>query len=208
MEKKEIIRKGYNKIAKNLQEIFGLKTEESDKFKLLVDFISRIHLGGHILDAGCGYGAYSHYLCNKFEVIGVDISENQIELARQNAPNAEFICEDMTKIRFSDNYFDGILSYYSIIHVPRDEHYELLSNFYRMLKTKGVVLLTFHLIDDPESYIENFFGGGVKMYWSGFNKKINLRMLKQIGFKIIWSKSVNESPKFGEPYHLFVFAEK
>lgn len=208
MEKKEIVRKGYNKTAERLQEIFGLKKEKSDKLKLLADFISRIPLVGRVLDAGCGNGAYSHYLSDKFKVIGVDISEKQIELARQNAPNAEFLCEDITKIKFPDEHFDGILSYYSIIHVPRDEHYELLSNFYRMLKVKGVVLLVFHLINDPESYAEDFFDGGVKMYWSGFNKNTNLKMLKEIGFKIIWSKSVKESPKFGESSHLFVFAEK
>lgn len=208
MEKKEIVRKGYNKTAERLQEIFGLEKEKSDKLKLLADFISRIPLVGRVLDAGCGNGAYSHYLSDKFKVIGVDISEKQIELARQNAPNAEFLCEDMTKIKFPDEHFDGILSYYSIIHVPRDEHYELLNNFYRMLKVKGVVLLVFHLINDPESYTEDFFDGGVKMYWSGFNKITNLKMLKEIGFKIIWSKSVKESPKFGESSHLFVFAEK
>ena len=208
MEKKEIVRKGYNKTAENLQEIFGLKKEESDKFKFLVDFISRIPLVGRVLDAGCGNGAYSHYLSDKFKVIGVDISEKQIELARQNAPNAEFICEDMTKIEFPDEYFDGILSYYSIIHVPREEHYELLSKFYHMLKVKGVVILSFHLINDLGSYVEDFFGGGLKMYWSGYNKITNLKMLKQIGFNIIWSKSVKESPKFGESSHLFVFAEK
>lgn len=185
-----------------------MKKEGSDKLKLLADFISRIPLVGRVLDAGCGNGAYSRYLSDKFKVVGIDISEKQIELARQNAPNAEFICEDMTKVKFPDEYFDGILSYYSIIHIPRDEHYELLSNFYRMLKFNGVVLLTFHLINDPVSYAEDFFGGGVKMFWSGFNKNTNLKMLKQIGFKIIWSKSVMESPKFGESTHLFVFAEK
>lgn len=96
--------------------------------------------------------------------IGIDFSEKQIELARQNAPKAQFICKDMTKITFPDEFFYGILSYYSIIHVPRDEQYDLLSSFYRMLKVNGVILLTFHLTDDPESYRPDFFGGGVKMY--------------------------------------------
>jgi SAM-dependent methyltransferase len=208
MKKKEIVRKGYNKTAEKLHEIFGLKKEESDIFKLLNAFISRIPLAGRVLDAGCGNGAYSLFLSDKFKVIGVDISEKQIELARRNAPNAEFFCEDMTKVEFPDEYFDGILSYYSIIHVPRDEHHELLSNFYRMLKVKGVVLFTFGLIDNPGSYAEDFFGGGIKMYWSGFNKNTNLKMLTQIGFKIIWSKSIKESPKWGESSHLFVLAEK
>ena len=204
MEKKEIVRKGYNKVAETLQELFGLEKEGSDKLNLLANFISRIPLGGQVLDAGCGNGAYSRYSNDKFKVIGVDISEKQIELAIQNAPKAQFICKDMTKITFPDRYFNGILSYYSIIHVPRVEHYDLLSSFYRILKVKGVVLLTFHLIDDPESYRHDFFGGGVKMYWSGFEEKANLSMLKNFGFKIIWSKPIKETPKFGEASHLFV----
>jgi len=208
MEKKELVRKGYNKVAETLQEIFGLEKEGHDKLNLLADFMSKIPLGGQVLDAGCGNGAYSRYLSDKFKVIGVDFSEKQIELARQNAPKAQFICKDMTKITFPDEYFDGILAFYSIIHVPRDEQYNLLSSFYRILKVNGVVLLTFHLTDDPESYRPDFFGGGVKMYWSGFGEKANLNMVKKIGFKIIWSKSVKESPKFGDSSHLFVLAQK
>jgi len=208
MEKKEIVRKGYNKVAEMIQEITGLEKEGNDGLNLLANFTSRIPLAGQVLDAGCGSGAYSRYLSNKFKVIGVDISEKQIELARQNASKAEFICEDMTKINFPDEIFDGILSYYAIIHVPRDEHYDLLSNFYRMLKINGVILLTFHINDDPESYEKDFFDEGTMMYWSGFDKKTNLNLLQKIGFKIIWSKSVKESPKWGESSHLFVFAEK
>jgi SAM-dependent methyltransferase len=208
MEKKEIVRTGYNEVAEELQEISGLEKEGSDKLNLLDEFTSRLPLNGLVLDAGCGNGVYSRYLSVEFKVIGVDISEKQIELSRHNAPKAEFICQDMTKTNFPDEHFDGILSYYSIIHVPRDEHFDLLSNFYRMLKFNGVVLLVFQANDDPESYETNFFSGGVMMYWSGFDKETNLNMLKKVGFKIIWSRSVKESPKWGESSHLFVFAEK
>ena len=216
MEKKEIVRKGYNKAAEKLQAIFSQGPEgyekflldESDIVNLLADFISRIPPKGQILDAGCGNGAYSRYLSDKFEVIGIDISEKQIEFARQNAPKAKFKCEDMTKMDFPNEYFDGILAFYSIIHVPRDEQFTLLSNFFQFLKVKGVVLLTFHLIDDQESYVEDFFDPGVEMYWSGFDKITNLTMLKNIGFNIIWAKSVKESEKWGATSHLFVFAEK
>ncbi|MCK4287504.1 MAG: class I SAM-dependent methyltransferase [Candidatus Lokiarchaeota archaeon] len=208
MEKKEIVRTGYNKVAERIQEISGLEKEGSEELNLLANFTSRIPLGGLILDAGCGYGVYSRYLSEKFKVIGVDISEKQIKLAKQNAPKAEFICEDITKTNFPGESFAGILAFYSIIHVPREEHYDLLSNFFRMLKMNGVVLLVFQANDDPESYENNFFSRGVKMYWSGFDEKANLNMLKQIGFRIIWSKSVKESPKWGESSHLYVFAEK
>jgi len=205
MDKKEIVRQGYNKVAESLQKTSGL---EKEGLNLLANFTSRIPQVGRVLDAGCGNGVYSCFLSDDFKVIGVDISEKQIELARHNAPKAEFICEDMTKISFPEEYFDGILSYYAIIHVPREEHFDLLRNFYRMLKFNGVVLLIFQLNADPESYENNFFHKGVKMYWSGFDKNENLNMLKNAGFKIIWAKSIQESPKWGDSSHLYVFAEK
>ncbi|MHA2035171.1 MAG: class I SAM-dependent methyltransferase [Promethearchaeota archaeon] len=216
MEKKEIVRTGYNKAAEKLQVIFSQDPEgyekflqdESDRVNLLTEFISRVPLNGQVLDAGCGNGAYSRYLSEKFKVIGIDISEKQIELAKQNAPKAEFICEDMTKMDFPKEFFNGIIAFYSIIHVPREEQQALLSKFYDILNLKGVALLTFHLNDDPGFYIKNFFDTGEGMYWSGFNKKANLNMVKKVGFKIIWAKSVKESEKWGENSHLFVFAEK
>jgi SAM-dependent methyltransferase len=208
MEKKEIVRKGYNKTAKKLQIQLGSRKEEAHIFKVVDEFISSIPIHGVVLDAGCGNGAYSRYLSEKLNVIGVDISEKQIELARQNAPRSKFICGDITTVKFPDDYFDGILSFYTIIHIPRDEHYGLLESFYRILKNTGVVLLNFHLNDDAESYEENFLGSGSQMYWSGFDRETNLKMLKQVGFKIIWAKSVKESPIWGDGSHLFVFAEK
>ncbi|MHA2393993.1 MAG: class I SAM-dependent methyltransferase [Promethearchaeota archaeon] len=192
-----------------MEEIFGInKEEEEEQRKALSDFSSRLLQNGRVLDAGCGNGAYSRILSENFEVIGVDISEKQIELAKENAPKAKFICQDMTKIAFPDDHFDGILSYYSIIHVPREEHYKLLVKFHGMLKTNGVILITFHSIDDPESYHEDFFETGAQMFWSGFKKETNIKMMQDVGFNIIWSDLVQESPKFGGSYHLFVMAEK
>jgi len=208
LNKKEIVRKGYNKAAETLAEIFGIDKKGEDQVKFLSEFSSRMPSNSRVLDAGCGNGAYSRILSEKFEVIGVDISEKQIELAKKNAPKAQFICQDMTKLTFPDDHFNGILSFYAIIHIPREEHYQLLKDFYRVLKVNGIVLLTFHCTDDPESYVEDFFGPEIKMFWSGFDKASNLKMVQDVGFKIIWSKLVLESPKWGETYHLFVMAEK
>ena len=208
MEKKEIVRKGYNEVAEILEEIFGVERTDNEQVEFLKDFSSRIRKNGRILDAGCGNGAYSRILSNEFEVIGVDISEKQIELAEKNAPKAQFLCEDMTKLTFPDQHFDGILSYYAVIHVPREEQYELLRNFYRLLKSNGIILITLQHMDDPESYNENYFETGAKMFWSGFDKETNLKMIEKIGYKILWSKLVLESPKFGDNHHLFVMAKK
>ena len=202
MDKKRIVREGYNKAAEKYLEKILKNLEE---MSYLQEFISLIKEKGKVLDAGCGGGLpYTKYLSEYFEVIGIDISEVQIELARKNVPKAQFFVKDMTELDFPENTFVGILASYSIIHVPREEHYDLFVNFYRMLKPKGVSMFSLHSTDNPGSIEDDFFG--VKMFWSGFDKETYLKMLKEIGFEIIWSKLVDDS--LSDYKHLFVLIRK
>ena len=135
----------------------------------------------------------------------MDFSEAQIELAKKNVPNATFLCEDMTKLDFPTNTFDGITSYYAIIHIPREEHQPLLTNFHRMLKPGGLALLCLgaeNLVDDID---ENYLG--TRMYWSHYDTETYLKMLSECGFSIIWSKRVEDATCEGAG-HLFVLAQK
>jgi ubiquinone/menaquinone biosynthesis C-methylase UbiE len=135
----------------------------------------------------------------------VDFSEAQIELAKKNVLNAEFLCEDITRLNFPENTFDGITSYYAIIHIPREEHRSLIANFHRMLKAGGFALLCLgaqHLIDDID---ENYLG--TRMYWSHYDTETYLKMLNDCGFSILWSKHVTDETCEGAG-HLFVFGQK
>ena len=203
MDYKATVRAGYNKIA---ERYLAQRTSDSEDVRLLNDFIERLPIHAKVLDAGCGAGIpISQMLSKRFNVIGVDFSEAQIELAKKNVPNAAFLCEDMTKLNFPEHTFDGITSYYAIIHIPREEHQALLANFYRMLKPGGFSLLCLgaeHLIDDIE---ENYLG--TRMYWSHYDTETYLKILNACGFSIIWSKRVEDETCEGAG-HLFVLAQK
>jgi ubiquinone/menaquinone biosynthesis C-methylase UbiE len=203
MDHKETVKAGYNQIA---DRYLAGRKRDSEDIRLLEELITRLPKGAKVLDVGCGAGIpISQRLSELFDVTGVDFSEAQIKLARENVPNAIFLCEDMTELDFPENIFDGIASYYSIIHIPREEHQSLLTNFYRMLKPGGYALLCLgaeHLIDDFE---DNFFGA--RMYWSHFDKETYLKMLKECGFKILWSRRVADSTCEGGG-HLFVLMQK
>jgi ubiquinone/menaquinone biosynthesis C-methylase UbiE len=203
MDFKKTVKEGYNAIA---DKYLAERTRDSEDVRLLSELMERLPANARVLDAGCGAGIpISQLLSERFQVTGVDFSEAQIELAKKNASNAQFLREDMTKLDFPNETFDGITSYYAIIHIPREEHATLLANFYRMLKPGGVALLCLgaeHLIDDVD---ENYLG--TRMYWSHYDTETYLKILKECGFSVIWSKHVTDATCEGAG-HLFVLVQK
>jgi SAM-dependent methyltransferase len=203
MDYKELVKAGYNAIA---QRYLEERTPDSADVRLLKELTDRLPAGANILDAGCGAGLpIALMLSEQFNVTGVDFSEAQIELARRNVPRGKFICQDMTKLDLPEDSFDGICSYYAIIHIPREEHQALLANFHRMLKPGGLALLcrgAENLVDDiDEDYL------GARMYWSHYDTDTYLKMLKDCGFSIVWSRYVADESWEGAG-HLFVLAQK
>ena len=203
MDFKKTVKEGYNAIA---DRYLAERTHDSEDVRLLNDLIDRLSENSKVLDAGCGAGIpISQILSEQFHVVGVDFSEAQIEMAKKNVPNAKFLCEDMTKLNFPENTFDGIASYYAIIHIPREEHQSLIANFHRMLKPGGFALLCLGAEDVIDDIDENYLG--TRMYWSHYDTETYLKMLHERGFSIIWSKRVADETCEGAG-HLFVFAQK
>jgi len=203
MDHKETVKSGYNKIA---EQYLAERRHDSEDVRLLADFMELLAKDALVLDAGCGAGIpVAQKLAERFNVIGVDFSEAQVELAKKNVPNAKFLCQDMTQLMLPENMFDGIVSYYAIIHIPREEHQLLLTNFHKFLKHGGIALLCLgaeNLIDDID---ENFLG--TRMYWSHFDSETYRDLLKECGFSIIWAKHVADSLGDGA-HHLFVLVQK
>ena len=92
-----------------------------------------------ILDLGCGYGENTNFLLNRkaSRVVGVDISQNMIDLANKfnKKDNTEYLCMDMQDIDKINLKFDLIISSLAI-HYVKD--YELLiKKIYNLLNDNG-----------------------------------------------------------------------
>jgi ubiquinone/menaquinone biosynthesis C-methylase UbiE len=200
---KEIVRKGYEAIA---AKYLAARSEDSADVPLLQELVQRLPSGARVLDAGCGAGVpVTRRLSETFSVTGVDFSEAQIRLARQLVPRAQFVLQDITQLSFPDGSFDAICSYYAIIHIPRREHRAILRNFHRMLRPSGLALLCLGA-DDLERDVEDDYLGS-RMYWSHYDTETNLRILRETGFDLIWSRMVADESSPGSA-HLFVLVQK
>ena len=87
--------------------------------------------GTRILDAGCGTGVLSRMLDEKgAEVVGVDISEKLIEVAKDRSnlnKNIEYFAGDMKEQSFGN--FDYIIAMDSLIHYSTEDVISSIADF-------------------------------------------------------------------------------
>ncbi len=161
------------------------------------------------LDIGCGAGIpFSRELAKRFALTGVDISAEQIRLARQNVPHASFFHSDIMALDFPAESFDAITAFYLLFHLPRTEHARLLHNIARWLKPGGYLLITL-AAEEEEGYTEDDFFGET-MYWSHYAFKDYTVMLAEAGLRLLHSEEIGSGYTADLPpeEHPLIFAQK
>lgn len=108
------------------------------------------------LEAACGPGVISRRLAEEAATVhGVDLTPAMIDVARREAraaglENADFEVGDATALDAPDGSFDGVVTRFSIHHVPLPVR--LVRELARVVKPGGPVVLVDHLADaDPEA---------------------------------------------------------
>lgn len=162
-----------------------------------------------ILELGCGAGVPGTQFLSKMcgHVVGVDISDAQIELARKHSPsdNVEFMRSDMMSLDFSEGEFDGVVGLYSIFHLKKAEQSVLIKRIESWLKPGGIFLGNFALGGTEETHT---WLGGEKMFWAGWEEKEWLGIVEQVGFEVIKGDVVPEVENGKEVSFLWVAARK
>lgn len=109
-----------------------LKRDPSDVFKRL-----------RIADAGCGTGTVGVELANMGaeEIIGVDISEGMLDIARKTGVYKDLKTADLTKkLPYENGEFDALTCCGTLTHGHLGP--EPLAEFVRVVKSSGVVVAT------------------------------------------------------------------
>lgn len=195
----DLVKQGYNKAAEN----YSQQRDQFQNNKYLEKLIELLKPGATVLDIGCGAGVpIDRVLTDKgFRVIGIDISEKQIELAKRNTPKASFEVRDMSELKEGEYQVDAVISFYAIFHTPRETHQKLFDKINSFLPQGGLILITMGA-GEYEGVEDNFHG--VEMFWSHYGAEKNTEIVENAGFKIL----LDEIDTGGDEKHQIIIAQK
>jgi 2-polyprenyl-3-methyl-5-hydroxy-6-metoxy-1,4-benzoquinol methylase len=107
-------------------------------------FAEKFVKGKTVLDVGCGsgYGSYHLVTNGAAKVVGIDVSEEAVEYARERYKydNLEFKAMSATALKFDEESFDVITSFQVIEHIKEAGVY--LSEIKRVLKNNSFALIS------------------------------------------------------------------
>lgn len=152
----------WNNIASIYQDKFMELNLYNDSYDYICNSVTKQK--AKLLEIGCGPGNISKYLLSKrpdFDIFGIDIAPNMIELAKVNNPTATFKVMDSRQIINLDTKYDGIICGFCIPYLSSTESYELISNSYDLLNENGLIYLSFVEGDPDKSDFKVGTGGRV-----------------------------------------------
>ncbi|WP_030215325.1 class I SAM-dependent methyltransferase [Streptomyces bikiniensis] len=147
------VREAYDAVAATYEEMFRDSLRDSPLDRAVLGVFAEVVRaagGGRVADLGCGPGHVTAHLDGLgLSAFGVDASPAMIGLARRAHPRLRFDVGSMDALDIADGTLDGVLSRWSVIHLPPDELPAVLAEFHRVLAPGGHLLIAFSASGGP-----------------------------------------------------------
>jgi len=193
----KLVKRGYEVAAGKYREEKSMVILDLMIFKQWLSLINK----GPILDLGCGsgYPLASELFNRNISYLGIDLAKNQIKIAKEQFPLHQESFKEGEMLQFckqsEKNIFEGAIVLFSIFHLPREKHCELLSELRRILKSGAPILIT--VSDQEHEDFERNWLGADQMWWSSFSHKWYEQTLEELQFeevmkyqeKVLFNKS-------------------
>jgi cyclopropane fatty-acyl-phospholipid synthase-like methyltransferase len=201
----KLVADGYDAMTDTWEDWAGRITDDP-RHAWASDLVGRLTEGARILELGCGGGAReTRELASRFAVTGVDLSERQLERARQRVPEARFVNDDFTAIQFDPGSFDAVVSFYAFNHVPRELLAPLLGRIHSWLASPGWLMTAFGT-GDEEEWFGDFLGAPT--FFSSFSPPVNTELVMDAGFTIERDDVVSITEPEGQTQFQWVLARR
>ena len=163
---------------------------------------------GRVCDLGCGPGHVAAYLRSRgVDVFGLDISPHMLEVAGRLNPSIPFLQGDMVALELPDMSLDGVVAFYSLIHLARSVVPTALAGINRVLAPCGSFLLAVHG-GEGEVHADEVLGEAVALDATLFQPGEMTGYLEGAGFVVdeVFSRAPYESES--QTQRIYVWATK
>lgn len=161
-----------------------------------------------ILDLGCGTGVPTAKIFTESgrRVVGVDISEGMLKLARDQVPAAEFVKADVRELPADYGSFGAVTAFFSLLMLSRADIEQTLRKIAGWLQPGGYFGLGMVNLDADSLPIEFL---GVPVTVSGYPQDELAARVAEAGLVVESAETVDFTPAGGpQESQIFVLARR
>lgn len=179
MKQVDKVRAGYDLVASK----YANERDHQSSIPYLERLNDTLAPNSLILDLGCGAGLpVDQWLINAgHRVIGIDISQSMLDLARDNVPRATYQIGNLLDLKPFEMSVDAVVCFFALFHIDRTAHRRFFEVVRTYLGDRGSLLITTGRFDWEGT--EDFLG--VEMEWSHFDRATYRQMIEECGFSIV-----------------------
>ena len=195
----------FNRIGNKYEEVFSSNQTQIHAVEWLVQ---KMPPKASILDVGCGTGFPTAKMLVEagFNLLGIDISEEMLKIAKQNVPAGNFQLIDIQSDDLGLRKFDGIVAFFCLLMLRKSAIVNAIKKLANQLLPQGYFL--FSMVEGDFDYIEIPF----------LNQKINVsayplaeleKIVRDANLNILEVKTVDFTPSGNAPpeKQLFFFCQ-
>ena len=150
----------------------------TNRLNTSVNFVSKTDIENkRILDIGCGYGWFELFAIknNVSEICAIEITEKDLETIRKNVvnPKVQIKTGSAIEIPYPDGFFDTVVSWEVIEHIPFNTESQMFKEVSRVLKPGGKFYLS-----TPHS---SLFSNVLDIAWWFGHRHYTFNQLKDFG---------------------------
>lgn len=185
MDPKRIIQAGYDELGGRFRDWNSGSDETRSWF--MDEILQRLPAGADVLELGCGWGPAAAILGDGRTYTGVDLSSEQLAIARARLPEMTFVHADLTQLEIPEESLDAVVAFYVFNHVPRAEQAPTFGRIFGWLRPGGSFMASLGAGDTEDEIQADWLG--VPMFFAGFEPDANERALFATGFELELSET-------------------
>ena len=190
------IQVSYDTVAREYAERYKDEMDDKPFDRACLDRLAQeVGTLGPICDMGCGPGQIARYLHRQgVATLGVDLSAQMVAEAQRLNPEISFHQGDMLSLSDESDSWGGIAAFYCLIHIPREQMVAALRELKRVLKSGGVLLVTFH-IGTEVKHLDEWWEKPVNVDFAFFMPAELETWLKEAGFELLETLTRGPNPE-------------